>query len=129
MASLCHTLSTGATARRSVEPYGLFFLDSQWYLAGRDVRRDAPELQSLDVDGSLTMEHPPGDAEWAIRHVLQYGPEAEALDPSPCATSLSPEPLTDLRLADLLSRRRQRHREQLRMRHIDTPAVGPEEGQ
>lgn len=36
---------------------------------------------ALDADGSLTIEHPMGDTEWAIRHVLQYGPEAEVLAP------------------------------------------------
>ncbi len=34
-----------------------------------------------DADGSLTIEHPLADAEWGVRHVLQYGPEAEILDP------------------------------------------------
>lgn len=32
-------------------------------------------------DGSLTLEHPLADEEWAIRHVLQYGPDAEVLHP------------------------------------------------
>lgn len=35
----------------------------------------------LDADGSLTMEHPLADHDWAVRHVLQYGAEAEALEP------------------------------------------------
>jgi proteasome accessory factor C len=34
-----------------------------------------------DVDGSVTVEHPLADEEWAVRHVLQYGPEAEVLEP------------------------------------------------
>ena len=34
-----------------------------------------------DADGSLTIEHPLADADWGVRHVLQYGPEAEILDP------------------------------------------------
>lgn len=32
-------------------------------------------------DGSLTVEHPMADIEWGIRHVLQYGAEAEVLAP------------------------------------------------
>ncbi len=35
----------------------------------------------LDADGSLTMEHPLADAEWGIRHVLQYGADAEIVEP------------------------------------------------
>lgn len=36
---------------------------------------------SLADDGSLTLEHPVADDAWAVRHVLQYGPEAEVLGP------------------------------------------------
>ena len=32
-------------------------------------------------DGSLTLEHPLADPAWAVRHVLQYGPDAEILAP------------------------------------------------
>ncbi|HEU4642698.1 MAG TPA: WYL domain-containing protein [Gemmatimonadaceae bacterium] len=35
----------------------------------------------LDADGSLTVEHPLADLRWAVRHVLQYGPDAEVLEP------------------------------------------------
>lgn len=34
-----------------------------------------------DVDGSVIVEHPLADDQWAVRHVLQYGPEAEVLEP------------------------------------------------
>lgn len=34
------------------------------------------------ADGSLTMEHPLLDVQWGVRHVLQYGPDAEVLEPS-----------------------------------------------
>ena len=44
------------------------------WIAEREGRR-------LDEDGSLTMEHPLADSEWAVRHLLQYGPEVEVLDP------------------------------------------------
>ncbi|MGH7646986.1 MAG: helix-turn-helix transcriptional regulator [Gemmatimonadaceae bacterium] len=33
-------------------------------------------------DGSYIVEHPLADADWALRHVLQYGSHAEVLDPS-----------------------------------------------
>ncbi|HSC59253.1 MAG TPA: WYL domain-containing protein [Gemmatimonadales bacterium] len=35
----------------------------------------------LERDGSLVLEHPMADPEWAVRHVLQYGPDAEVLAP------------------------------------------------
>ena len=35
------TMERGERSRRTVEPYGLFFVSSHWYLAGRDVDRDA----------------------------------------------------------------------------------------
>jgi len=34
------------------------------------------------ADGSLTMDHPLLDVQWGVRHVLQYGPDAEVLEPS-----------------------------------------------
>lgn len=36
---------------------------------------------SLSADGSLTLEHQVADDSWALRHVLQYGPDAEILEP------------------------------------------------
>ncbi|HEU4565311.1 MAG TPA: WYL domain-containing protein [Gemmatimonadaceae bacterium] len=36
----------------------------------------------LAADGSLEVEHPLADREWAVRHVLQYGPDAELLEPA-----------------------------------------------
>jgi predicted DNA-binding transcriptional regulator YafY len=36
-----HAIGSDATSRRAVEPYGLFFLNGHWYLAGRDGERDA----------------------------------------------------------------------------------------
>jgi predicted DNA-binding transcriptional regulator YafY len=35
------SMGRGERARRTVEPYGLFFVSSNWYLAGRDIERDA----------------------------------------------------------------------------------------
>jgi predicted DNA-binding transcriptional regulator YafY len=40
------------------------------------------EGRSLADDGSLTLEHPVADDSWAVRHVLQYGPDAELLAPA-----------------------------------------------
>jgi predicted DNA-binding transcriptional regulator YafY len=40
------------------------------------------EVKELDADGGLTLEHPLADESWAIRHVLQYGPDAEILSPA-----------------------------------------------
>lgn len=34
-----HAMSTDRTETREVEPYGLFFINGHWYLAGRDCRR------------------------------------------------------------------------------------------
>lgn len=35
------SMSTDARTRRTVEPYGLFFLNGHWYLAARDTEKDA----------------------------------------------------------------------------------------
>lgn len=37
---------------------------------------------ALAADGSLTMRHPLLDREWAVRHVLQYGKDAEVVEPA-----------------------------------------------
>lgn len=39
------------------------------------------EGRTLDADGSVTVHHALADDTWAVRHVLQYGPEAEVLSP------------------------------------------------
>jgi proteasome accessory factor C len=39
------------------------------------------EGKPLDQDGSLTMEHPLADSDWAVRHLLQYGPDVEVIEP------------------------------------------------
>jgi proteasome accessory factor C len=36
---------------------------------------------TVDADGSLTRESPLADIDWAVRQVLQYGPEAEVIAP------------------------------------------------
>lgn len=39
------------------------------------------EGKEVAADGSLVMDHPLADREWALRHVLQYGPDATVLEP------------------------------------------------
>ncbi|MEP7347549.1 MAG: WYL domain-containing protein, partial [Gemmatimonadaceae bacterium] len=39
------------------------------------------EGKELDDDGGLVVEHPLVDFEWGMRHVMQYGAEAEVLEP------------------------------------------------
>jgi proteasome accessory factor C len=36
---------------------------------------------AVEADGSLTLDHPLADVQWGVRHVLQYGPDAEVLEP------------------------------------------------
>ncbi len=40
------------------------------------------EGKTLAEDGSLTLEHPLADRDWAVRHVLQYGPDVTVLEPA-----------------------------------------------
>ena len=40
------------------------------------------EEGDAEADGSFVVRHPLADDAWAIRHVLQYGPEAEVLEPA-----------------------------------------------
>jgi predicted DNA-binding transcriptional regulator YafY len=40
------------------------------------------EGKAVEADGSLTLDHPLADTDWAVRHVLQYGPDAEVLEPA-----------------------------------------------
>ena len=49
-------------------------------------------------DGSLTLEHPLADVQWGVRHVLQYGPDAEVLEPADVRDELT------RRLAGLVAR-------------------------
>jgi len=56
------------------------------------------EGRELEPDGSLTMEHPLADIQWGVRHVLQYGPDAEVLEPADVRDELT------RRLAGLVGR-------------------------
>jgi proteasome accessory factor C len=40
------------------------------------------EGKTLAEDGSLVMEHQLADTDWAVRHVLQYGPDVTVLEPA-----------------------------------------------
>jgi proteasome accessory factor C len=39
------------------------------------------EQRAIADDGTLVLDHPLADVDWAVRHVLQYGPDAEVLSP------------------------------------------------
>ncbi|MGH7515836.1 MAG: helix-turn-helix transcriptional regulator [Gemmatimonadales bacterium] len=40
------------------------------------------EGEAVEADGSLVLEHPMADTDWAVRHVLQYGVDATVLEPA-----------------------------------------------
>jgi proteasome accessory factor C len=40
------------------------------------------EGKTVAEDGSLTLDHPLADRDWAVRHVLQYGPDVTVLEPA-----------------------------------------------
>ena len=46
------------------------------------------EGRSLEADGCVVLEHPLADWEWGLRHALQYGAEAEVLEPESLRTKL-----------------------------------------
>lgn len=52
----------------------------------------------IDPDGALVMEHPVHDPSWALRHALQYGPDAEVLAPAEMR-SLVAERLDEMAIA------------------------------
>lgn len=65
----CHTMGAETSASRSVEPYGLFFVNGHWYLAARDVEKNAmrnfrvSRIEKLKVNagkkGTADYEIPP----------------------------------------------------------------------
>ena len=46
------------------------------------------EGKDLDGDGSITLSYPLADTRWVVRHVLQYGPEAQVLEPDSARTAV-----------------------------------------
>jgi proteasome accessory factor C len=47
------------------------------------------EGRAPDADKSITVEHPLADHAWAVRHVLQYGADAEVLEPASVREALA----------------------------------------
>jgi predicted DNA-binding transcriptional regulator YafY len=47
------------------------------------------EGRELEPDGSLVMEHPLADVQWGVRHVLQYGADAEVIEPAEVRAELT----------------------------------------
>ena len=50
-------------------------------IIGQVLRRPSAEELEVAKDGSLTVTRPLSDHGWALRHVLQYGAEAEVIEP------------------------------------------------
>lgn len=46
------------------------------------------EARAPAEDGSLTVDYPLADMDWAVRHVLQYGPDAEIIEPMEARTAM-----------------------------------------
>lgn len=83
--SFTYTSTGGTPRRRTVDPYGLFLREGQWYLAGRDAGADAmrtfaiERLSELDVNPlrprTPDFERPEGfDVGDQERLPFQYGP-------------------------------------------------------
>jgi predicted DNA-binding transcriptional regulator YafY len=49
-----HSIGAGQASSRSVEPYGLFFLSSHWYLAARDTEKD--EMRNFRLNRIQNLE-------------------------------------------------------------------------
>src|SRR6478672_9365034 len=75
--SVSETLRNGKGFKADTAPTGMKVRYSAKIARWIAEREGVP----LDADGSLTVEHPLADHDWAVRHVLQYGAEAEALEP------------------------------------------------
>ena len=62
-----HSMGAGEGAARSVEPYGLFFIGGHWYLAGRDVEKDARRNYRVSRIESVKVNHKrAGSADYVI---------------------------------------------------------------
>jgi predicted DNA-binding transcriptional regulator YafY len=53
----------------------------------RWIREKGP-VEECD-DGSVVVRHRVADPDWAVRHVLQYGADAEILEPEACRKSIT----------------------------------------
>ena len=76
--SVSETLQTGKALQVDIPAAGMTIRYSA------KVARWIAEREGVvpDADGSVTIEHPLASAEWGMRHVLQYGPEAEVIEPA-----------------------------------------------
>jgi proteasome accessory factor C len=76
--SVSETLQAGKGLKADLPPTGIKVKYSP------KIARWIAEREGIapDSDGSLTIEHPLADTDWGVRHVLQYGPEAEVLEPA-----------------------------------------------
>lgn len=58
-----HSMESNRASERTVEPYGMFFLGSHWYLAGRDLKHDTvrnlrvSRIAELKVNASRSQSH------------------------------------------------------------------------
>jgi proteasome accessory factor B len=62
-----HAMSTGQTERRDVEPYGLFFVGSHWYLAARDrARGELRNFRLNRISDVKVNSAKPGTADYSV---------------------------------------------------------------
>ncbi|HEY9478671.1 MAG TPA: WYL domain-containing protein [Gemmatimonadaceae bacterium] len=77
-----HAMSTGQTERRDVEPYGLFFVGSHWYLAARDCARGELRNFRLNrISGVRVESARPATADYEIPadfHLREHARSREA---------------------------------------------------
>jgi proteasome accessory factor C len=75
--SVRETLQEGRALKAELPPVGMKVKYSariaRWISEREGVKPSA--------DGSITIDHPLADREWGVRHVLQYGPDAEVIEP------------------------------------------------
>ena len=75
--SVRETLQEGRALKAELPPLGMTVRYSP------RIARWIAEREGVEpaADGSITIEHPLADGEWGMRHVLQYGPDAEVVEP------------------------------------------------
>ena len=72
-------MTTGQTERRSVEPYGLFFVGSHWYLVARDRERDDLRNFRLNrISGAEVNASRPGSPDYEIPAAFQLREHARS---------------------------------------------------